>query len=344
MTQVPEAPTAAELLNGSGGGVGARAASFLAVGDTIAGIVRSCTVLQQTKKQPAGYTGEPEYVYWDKAEQRPKWQLVVTVDNTGVFDPSLDEDDGSRAIYAKGDPKDPTSGMGAIANECARAGDDEPKPGSWLRLTMTGEGTSEKSGFERKYYEAEYRSVVAVELQGVPTGTASRQSKVTGKGGTPAGGAAAPAALAGMAPPPGMDPATWAAYLASQGQQAAPVAPAAPAAPVAPPAAPAAAPMTPAQVAALMSTQGATQGAPQAPIASPPVDAVAMAAQAQQQAAQQQAAQLAAQQAAAVPPTPQAPAPGAPGAGLVPPEVIAQAQAAGVDPVDLFNALQAQKG
>ncbi|MFD7990764.1 hypothetical protein [Streptomyces mexicanus] len=162
------------------GGGGAPTAKFPTPGTVVGGrITEPPTVEQQRDIQ----TGEKKF--W--ADGNPMMQLVVTV-QTDQRDPSIEDDDGRRRIFVKGQMKN------AVADAVRNAGAKGLEVGGILRVRYTHDGTPKQRGFSApKQYEAHYTPAAQAEF------------------GTPA---AAPAPAPAPAAPPAPAPATAAPHAA----------------------------------------------------------------------------------------------------------------------------------
>jgi hypothetical protein len=117
-------------------------------------------------------TGEP--LYWDEEKERPRLQLVIEV-QTDDRDPKLDDDDGLRTLYAKGDM------LRAIRQACKRVKVKEIKPGGklWVEFVAEEPPPRGKKGHPTKLYAAEYTPPAAAESPAVaadPRTTAGRDA------------------------------------------------------------------------------------------------------------------------------------------------------------------------
>lgn len=139
MTQ-PTLPNANAWL--MGGGV--PSAKFDAIGTTVAGTITEQPTIQQQRDFD---TGQPEF--WD--DGNPKYMLVVHLE-TKQRDPSVDNDDGTRALYVR------SFLQKAIRDAVRLAGGDGLEPGGHLSVTYTGDGTPPRRGANApKLYTATYK-------------------------------------------------------------------------------------------------------------------------------------------------------------------------------------------
>lgn len=126
------------------GGVGVPSARFPAVGTTVTGTI---TERPQVRQQTDLATGE--LLTWQ--DGRPRNQLVITL-ATDSRDDSIEDDDGARRVYAKGNM------LKAIADAVRKAGAAGLEAGGWLTVTYTGNGEQKQRGFNPpKLYTATYR-------------------------------------------------------------------------------------------------------------------------------------------------------------------------------------------
>lgn len=124
-------------------GSGAKSATFPEIGATVTGTVIDEPIVQQQKDIS---TGNPKF--W--ADGNPAMQLVIKV-QTDERDPDDNEDDGTRAIYVKGQLKT------AIADACRKAGVKLPADGGTLAVKFVSEEPASTKGFNpKKIYAARY--------------------------------------------------------------------------------------------------------------------------------------------------------------------------------------------
>ena len=122
---------------------GAPAAKFPEIGTTVKGTVIAAEVKQQTDMD----TGQP--LTWDNGD--PRMQLIVTL-QTDERDPDLNDDDGTRRLFAKGNML--TAIKAAVKKANARL-----EPGGTLVVKYSGDGEQKKRGFNPpKLYEAAYKA------------------------------------------------------------------------------------------------------------------------------------------------------------------------------------------
>ncbi len=180
-------------------------AKFPNPGTSYSGTVVRVDVKQQTDIK----TRVPQW--WDDQQTRPKEEIVVTVD-TGVIDPTIENDTGHRGIYIKAwNPQ-----LAAFKAAVVEAGARDVAVGDWFSATYTGDIPADKPGMS-------------------PTKMFTYQLRPASATATLLGTTTAPQAQQQAAAPAAQQPAAWPATVA----YTPPAAPAAPAAPP-PPAAPAA--------------------------------------------------------------------------------------------------------
>jgi hypothetical protein len=181
------------------GGAGAPSAKFPTVGTSHGGrITEQPTVEQQRDFQ----TGNPKF--WD--DGNPMMQLVVTI-QTDERDPSVENDNGRRRIFVKGQLKT------AIQEAVRSAGARGLEVGGHLTVTYTHNGEVKKAGFNPpKLFTAVYVPAANAEMstpaQEPPAGVNPQTGEITGS---------APSQ------PDLNDPAVRALLAQMQAQQAAPV-------------------------------------------------------------------------------------------------------------------------
>lgn len=119
-------------------------AKFPSVGTRVAGVVVEDAVERQQRDFDDG-----SLLFWD--DGNPRMQLVVTID-TGVRDPMVEDDDGHRTLYVKGDM------LRAVREACRRAGVKAIKQGGKIAVTFVREEPLPKGkrGNPKKIYAAEY--------------------------------------------------------------------------------------------------------------------------------------------------------------------------------------------
>lgn len=126
-----------ELLMGGGG---APAARFPTVGTVVKGIVLEKRASQQTDMQ----TGKPKTF----EDGNPMMQLIITI-QTEDRDDSLDDDDGKRRVFAKGNM------LTALRDAVREAKAATLNPGDELAIKYVGNGERKNKGFQPpKLYKA----------------------------------------------------------------------------------------------------------------------------------------------------------------------------------------------
>ncbi|MFD8847055.1 hypothetical protein [Streptomyces pseudogriseolus] len=159
------------------GGGGAPTAKFPTPGTTVGGRITEQPKVEQQRDIQSG-----ELKFW--SDGNPMMQLVVTV-QTDERDPSVEDDDGRRRIFVKGQMKN------AVADAVRQAGAKGLEVGGTLHVRYTHDGTPKQRGFSApKQYAAKYTPAAQAEL-------------------------AAPAPAAAAAPAQGGDP--WATNAAPAG-------------------------------------------------------------------------------------------------------------------------------
>jgi hypothetical protein len=123
-------------------GTGVPAAKFDTIGKTVAGRI---TEEPELRQQTDFDTGAPKV--WDNGD--PMMQLVVVV-ATDERDPALEDDDGSRRLYIRGNLQQ------AVAN-AVRAAKSKLEVGGTLSVTYTGDDEPKRRGMSgAKRYTATY--------------------------------------------------------------------------------------------------------------------------------------------------------------------------------------------
>jgi hypothetical protein len=137
-------PSANEFLNSSG----VPSAKFTRIGDSVSGLITDEPELRQQRDYATG-----ELLTWDNGE--PRWQVIVHV-QTDDFDGEVEDDDGVRAVYIKGQM------MSAVRSAMRRAKVKELQAGGHLTITYVRDGEPPKRGFNApKVYEAAYKPPAA---------------------------------------------------------------------------------------------------------------------------------------------------------------------------------------
>lgn len=195
------APSADDFL--MGGGV--PSAKFPTIGTTVSGRITERPTVEQQRDYTTG-----DLKFWD--DGKPQMQLVVTL-ATSERDPEVQDDDGTRRIYIKGQMKN------AVAQAVRTAGARGLEVGGVLSVTYSGDGERKNVKFNApKNFTATYTPAASAELN-TPEPTPQPTAAATPP---PVPGLTAEQLAAALA-----NPAT-AALLAQQGiTTAAPAAPAA---------------------------------------------------------------------------------------------------------------------
>ncbi|ODA69250.1 hypothetical protein [Streptomyces sp. AVP053U2] len=163
------------------GGSGAPTAKFPTPGTTIGGRITEPPKVEQQRDIQSG-----EAKFW--SDGNPMMQLVVTV-QTDQRDPAIEDDDGRRRIFVKGQMKN------AVADAVRQAGAKGLEVGGTLHVRYTHDGEQTKRGFSApKQYAAKYTPAAASELAATP---AAAPTPPPGPAGTsdPWNTAAAPAGV-----------------------------------------------------------------------------------------------------------------------------------------------------
>jgi hypothetical protein len=129
---------------------GTPSAKFDTVGVTVAGII---TRVGEPMQQRDFTTGAPKV--WD--DGRPMMQLPVDV-RTDLRDPDIDGDDGTRALYIKGELQK------AVREAVRKASAKGLREGGHLSVTYTGDGVAKQRGMNPpKLYSAVYAAPTAAQ-------------------------------------------------------------------------------------------------------------------------------------------------------------------------------------
>lgn len=126
-------------------GGGTPSAKFPQIGATVSGIIAGARKTQQTDfktKLPKTFTNGD-----------PMMQLVVTLTGTGQYDPTIPNDDGTRAVYIKGAQM--TDAVRTAVTQAGAAGLDV---GGRLTLQYVGDGVPSEPGLNPpKHYAVAYQ-------------------------------------------------------------------------------------------------------------------------------------------------------------------------------------------
>lgn len=163
------------------GGGGAPSAKFPALGTSYTGRITEKPAVEQ---QRDFNSGDPKF--WN--DGNPMMQLVVTV-QTEMRDPSVEDDDGRRRFFVKGQLKN------AVADAVRKSGGRGLEVGGRLTVTYTHDGEKKGNLNAPKQYRVEYTPAAVTELHtadpGVPPGVNPQTGEIT----TPAPAAAPVAAI-----------------------------------------------------------------------------------------------------------------------------------------------------
>lgn len=146
--QQHQVPSADDFLMGGGG---APSAKFPTPGTIVGGRITEKPTVEQQRDIKTG-----EKKFWNDGNLM--MQLVVTV-QTDERDPQVEEDDGRRRLFVKGQLKN------AIADAVRTAGARGLEVGGTLTVTYTHDGLATQRGFNPpKQYAATYVAAAATEL------------------------------------------------------------------------------------------------------------------------------------------------------------------------------------
>ncbi|MFC8985147.1 hypothetical protein [Streptomyces sp. NPDC057115] len=176
------------------GGGGAPTAKFPTPGTTVGGRITETPKVEQQRDIQSG-----EQKFWSNGD--PMMQLVVTV-QTEQRDPAIEDDDGRRRIFVKGQMKN------AVADAVRQAGAKGLEVGGTLHVRYTHDGEQTKRGFSApKQYAAKYVPAAVNELD-TPAPAPAAAAPAAAPAGDP-WGTAAPAGvntvtgeITGNEPPP----------------------------------------------------------------------------------------------------------------------------------------------
>lgn len=137
------------------GGGGAVTAKFPTPGTVVGGHITEPPKVEQQRDIQSG-----DKKFW--SDGNPMMQLVVTV-QTDQRDPAIEDDDGKRRIFVKGQMRN------AVADAVRNAGAKGLEVGGILRVRYTHDGEQKQRGFSApKQYEAHYTPAAAAQLQNPP--------------------------------------------------------------------------------------------------------------------------------------------------------------------------------
>jgi hypothetical protein len=121
---------------------GVTSAKFEAIGAMVSGTICRKPEVQQQREID---TGKPKF--WD--DGKPRQQIVVHL-QTSARDPAVEDDDGIRALYVRGN-------MLRAVREAVRKAGATLTVGGVLAVTYTGDGEQKNRGFNApKLYSATY--------------------------------------------------------------------------------------------------------------------------------------------------------------------------------------------
>lgn len=193
----PSIPSANDFLMGGGGSPSAK---FPTPGTSCSGSITEQPVVEQ---QRDFQSGNPKF--WD--DGKPMMQLVVTL-QTDQYDPAVQDDNGKRRVYIKGQLKS------AIQDAVRSSGARGLEAGGRLTVTYTHDGTASRPGFTPpKQFRAEYTPAAQAVLSAPEPAPPAGVNTVTGEITTPP--------PAGNGQPDMNDPAVRALLAQLQGRQAA---------------------------------------------------------------------------------------------------------------------------
>ncbi|MFD7794366.1 hypothetical protein [Streptomyces sp. NPDC059759] len=151
-----QAPSADAFLMGGGG---APTAKFPNPGTSVGGRITEKPTVEQQRDIS---TSEPKF--W--SDGNPMMQLVVTV-QTEERDPEIEDDDGRRRLFVKGQMKN------AVADAVRAVGGRGLEVGGTLTVTYSHDGQAKQRGFNPpKQYTATYALAANVALHTPDPGTA----------------------------------------------------------------------------------------------------------------------------------------------------------------------------
>ncbi len=129
------------------GGGGPASAKFKSHGDTVGGVI---AVEPEQRQQTDMKTNEP--LTWKDGS--PRLQLVVTV-QTDLIDPEVEDDDGMRRLFVKGEMRK------AVQKAVIAAGAKGLDVGGELHVTYVGDGEKQGNLSAPKLYSATYKKPAA---------------------------------------------------------------------------------------------------------------------------------------------------------------------------------------
>ncbi|MBU8549761.1 hypothetical protein IMX12_13175 [Streptomyces sp. Babs14] len=167
------------------GGGGAPTAKFPTPGTTVGGRITEQPKVEQQRDIQSG-----EAKFW--SDGNPMMQMVVTV-QTDQRDPAIEDDDGRRRIFVKGQMKN------AVADAVRQAGARGLEVGGTLQVRYTHDGEQKNRAFSPpKQYAAHYTPAAVSELAAPTPGQAPAPAAAPAPAGDPWATNAGPAAPAGV--------------------------------------------------------------------------------------------------------------------------------------------------
>jgi hypothetical protein len=134
-------------------GGGAPAASFAAIGDSISGTIVNAEARQQTDFD----SGEP--LTWDNGD--PRMEVVLTL-STKLRDPEIEDDEGERRLFCRGQM------LTAMRGAVKKAKDKKPRIGGRITVTYSEDGEQKKKGFNKpKLFTVVYEPPNDVAVEGL---------------------------------------------------------------------------------------------------------------------------------------------------------------------------------
>lgn len=159
-TQQHTTPSAEDFL--LGGSV--PSAKFPVPGTTVVGRITERPPVEQQRDYTTG-----EAKFWE--DGKPQMQLVVTL-ATELRDPEIQDDDGTRRVYVKGQMKN------AVAQAVRAAGAKGLEVGGVLSVTYARDGVAKNPRFNApKEYTAQYVAAAAAELNTPDPGVAQQPAQ-----------------------------------------------------------------------------------------------------------------------------------------------------------------------
>src|SRR5256885_7443643 len=139
-------------------GGGYTTAKFDKPGASVTGTVAEQPTIQQQRNFDTG-----ALEFWD--DGNPKYQLVVVL-QTDQRDPDVQDDDGTRALYVRGNLQK------AIRDAVRQSGADGLETGGMVTVTYTGDAAPTRKGINgAKLYRAEYKPPAAAAAQDLLSST-----------------------------------------------------------------------------------------------------------------------------------------------------------------------------